>query len=141
MKKVEIYKELIKKYPFVYFLRGEYYLIGYKVFKKCDNEEVDYYNIFCKEYNSLNLDETSVIKKYDIKIDEFKKLADAMRHIINITEQHPVECSQRDLKDMLETLSKTELDDLENQVLRYIKAYYYMSRYEIFASLNEVKQL
>ena len=118
---------LIKKYAFIYKIKDKYFCIGDSVFAQCNSEQIDMYNDYCKEFNSLRELNPPYGK------NETEKLAKATNEIISaltcVHDQSKNIEVWENLNNELKKCSEEDLRNLETQIDDFIEAYNYSNKH------------
>lgn len=127
--RIEI-EDIVKKYPFMYKIGEEIYLIGQGVFKKCTNEiAITYFNKYKTCVKTIG---RIRIEKAQLTNEEAENLVYYFRKVMNYSGYDiPIDCPTQAKKSallFLTTLSTETKNDILDQLEDYVyifKNYYY----------------
>ena len=120
--------------PFIYVVKGTYYLIGKNTMRICTDEEKALYKDFCILYSEIK-DKIPYYRDVSAALSETKKLVDATQTIMTLSSYSPIEESDdaitNNIWQLIISCSKETLVEWEQQIQKYFDALRYMSAYEV----------
>ena len=121
---IRVFKLLSTAKTFIYSVKEQCFLIGATVFRPCTLEEEQYYLRYWEEIRRLK------DLCYTLCADDVKELVSVVNTILALDNQeynsHKSKEANRQLLEMLETCSNTELDSLVQQKKLFIEALDYV---------------
>ena len=130
MNKIKL-DDITKKYPFIYKIRDEYYIIGCGVFAVCESQPaISHFKRYREEIAKLgreyiqeqHYDNTSEIEELVYSFRKVKAYAD-----IDIPNEEKT-MSKRNTLEFLDNLNYSEKNSLLEQVEDYVASFWYYSR-------------
>lgn len=123
-----IFKQLTLRKPFIYEIKKKFYYIGYLKCRECTEEETVLYCAFLKCYKkNLRFSDGDQRK---INAEFAKELYDIISEIYMLDGEKTEDNYKVKLKDLLCSIDKSELEDLESQMSIYTDSMRYFSAAE-----------
>ena len=130
MNKIKL-DDITKKYPFIYKIRDEYYIIGCGVFAVCESQPaISHFKRYREEIAKLGREYIQE-KHYENKSD-FEELVYIFKKVkayadIDLPNEEKT-LSKRNTLEFLDNLNYNEKDSLLEQVEDYVASFWYYSR-------------
>lgn len=134
---MDVFYEVVKKEPFVYKIKQEYYLIGYEVFRICTDEQIKLYNTFLEEYRALEKDEWLKRIKCNKKRKEFKNISDIVGKLRNSSSSFEKDRQKVECEKIAKLMSCDDVNGLKSQLECYKDFCKLKVLYDIVEKLEE----
>ena len=127
-----ILEDLYKKYPFVYKLDGEYFFIGWGIFKTCNSEmAICYYEKYEKLLQIIGEDKLE-LKSYDIDEEQLESIIKYFRKIKAYSDIAVVEDDMPNFRKMIDEFismrSTEQQEELLRQLRNFVNVFHYYYR-------------
>jgi len=125
-------EDLYKKYPFIYELSGDYYIIGLGICKLCcSSNAITYYEAFKKSLNEVGIEKVTM-GSYDVAEDKLDTLLYYFRKVIAycdiaVDDAEP-STFRKKIENLISSLSNTRKDELLRQLKIFVNLFYYYYR-------------